>query len=1118
MADDTVSVTSFPGGPPIAPAARLTVCLLGPPEVFVNGEPALELRGQKILALLGYLVLESGRAHRRDTLAALLWPDQPDEQAFQNLRQTLTRLRRGLDDAHADPPHLLIEPHTIRFNRSSDYWLDVEAFRALLSSAEQHAHRRLEVCPACLSQLTRAAGLYRGELLAHVQPAGSFGLDEWLLLEREELGQHACSALRGLADARLARGDARGAAAVARRLLHLEPWDEAALRRLMDALAQGGSRNAALRTYQAFRRSLRAELGVEPEDETVALATALRKGAPRGRQRAMVAPPPSPATPLIGRQGELQAISDLLAVRGPRLLTVHGAGGCGKTRLALEIAGLQSGFWRDGVWFVPLNEALTTEALIGAVATAVGAGPDTAAEMQPLLDFLRPKEGLLILDGFEHLAASASFLDQVLRWAPEIHMLVTSRTRLGLASESALPLGGLSLPHAEPAAVSAAEGAGAVRLFVQAARRVAPAFRLTAQNVAPVARACLLVEGLPLGIELAAAWVRLYDPQQIAQQIEANLDFLHVPGADASERHGSLRGAFDYSLGLLSEAQRALLLRLSVFRGFTVDAAAQVAGADPVALDAFLDRSLVQPASTETHEGGPRRFNLHLALREYAAERLSEAPCDETATRSNHARYYLSFLRTRAAAVHGENAKPVQNEIQSELGNVRAAWRWAAAAGLRDELTHSLEPLAEFYSLKGYLREGETLMSEAAAAIPAGEAPDRHLASRLQVQQASFLRRLGEFDAAIRLAEDVAGRTMDERDALSEAMACWVWGEALWRQGDYASARGRLERGLAIARGLAEGDKVLAGSLNSLAGVCWRQADYAGARICLEECLQLPSHAGKTRLRSAALGNLGVVAVEQGDYPAAKSAYRQALEIERAIGEREGESISLTNLGNLSLYLGDYAEAEACYHQALAIHREIGARQNEAWTVGNVALLAHYRGDHEAAQGYAREALRTAQEIGDRALEATMWLELGHALLGLARPDAAAEAYRAALALRRELNQPNRAVEALAGLVAACLARGDGPQALANVEEILSHLASGPSALDGTLSPFQVYLTCYEVLEAVRDPRAAGLLAAGHDLLQGRAARIADEKLRRSFLDNVAVHRKLMEAVTGRAG
>ena len=1119
MADESLfEAHSLPAGQFIPPAVRLVLLLLGSPQVLVNGEPAIELKGQKVLALLAYLALEASRPHRREALAALFWPEQPEKQGLQNLRQTLSRLRRALHDEAADPPHLLIESQTIRFNRQSDYWLDVVAFQALLAAAERHPHRRLEVCPACLSQLARAVEVYRGELLAHLYPADSLAFDEWLLISREQLGQQVCTALQALANAHLAQGEYRAAARYARRLLRLEPWDETAQRLLLCALAQDQGRNAALRQYQTFHRALLAELGVEPEDETQALAAAIRGGTlSHGPLCAPATRLPVPVTPLIGRQPELQQIGEHLAGRERRLLTLYGPGGGGKSRLALEVAAGQAALWRDGAWFIPLAETSSPAALVDALAAVLGlpAGGQPV-DAKHLLDFLRPKELLLVLDGFEHLTAGASLLADILRWAPEVRILVTSRSRLGARGEWAMQLDGLKFPPEANANVAEAEDFSAIQLFVLSARRVAPDFHLTAENLPHVVRICRLVGGLPLGIELASAWVRLYRCQQIAEQIAGSLDFLHIPGTDESQGHGSLRGTFDYSYGLLSEPERALLRRLSVFRGgFTVAAARQIAGAAPPLLDSLLDKSLLQTSPA-------RRLDLHLTLREYAAGKLAEGPENEAGTRTEHGRFYMAFLRERQESIAGERVKEALDEIQGELSNIRAAWRWAATEGFGEELEGGLDALAGFYSHKGYLREAEAAFGE--AAVQAAALANQHLACRLLIQRAAFLRRLADYGQAIQVAQAAVARAQSAQEPLCEAMAAAVWGEALWRQGEFSAAREQLARALVLARALPDGGKVAADSLNSLAGVCWRQGNYAGARKCLEDCLQLASHTGRTRPRSIVLGNLGVVAVEQGDYVAARRCYREALDIEREIGERAGESVSLTNLGNLSLYLGAYTEAETYYQQALVIHRETGAREYEAWTLGNIGLLAHYRDDQEAAQGCARAALQMAQEIGDRAMQATMWLELGHALTGLARLGEAAEAYRESLALRRELDQPNMATESLAGLARVCQVQGDLGRAQAHVEEILQHLglnsvqptsdrepASGQT-LDGTLSPFQIYLTCCRILEAAQDARAQGILDTAHERLVARAARINDEKMRCSFLENVAAHRELVRA------
>ena len=1104
---------------------RLVLLLLGPPQVLVNGEAVMGLKkSQKALALLAYLAVEAHRPHSRAALATLFWPDQPEEQALQNLRQVLSRLRHAIGDRRANPPHLIAGRRTIQFNPQSDFWLDVAAFTTLLANTQHHRHRRLEACLTCVSQLAQAVECYRGDFLAGLHPAGGVAFDEWLLIERERLGQQACAALHALAGAHLSRGEPKAARRYARRLLRLDPWNEAAQRLLLRALASSEGRNAALEHYRAFRRALADELGVEPGDETLALAEQIRAGTLVDMQpRTPTSHFPTPATPFVGREAERKQINDSLAGPDQRLLTLYGPGGSGKTRLALEIAAKQPPLWHDGVWFVPLAEAPAAEGLGDALAAALdlqaSGGPLEAAQ---LIDFLRPKELLLILDSFEHLVDGAPLLRDVLRGAPQVKILVTSRTRLGLRGEWAMQLGGLDVPAESPATVAEAEDYSAVQLFVQNARRVAPDFTLLPENLPHVARICQLVAGLPLGVELAAAWVRLFPCRQIADEIERSPDFLHNDNSrqnNSPERQHSLRATFEYSYNLLSEAERPLFRKLSVFRGgFMVEAARQVAGAAPSGLASLLDKSLLQTSPS-------RRLDVHLTLRDYAAEKLAESPQEEEATRERHGCFYLAFLREREDALQGERQKEVLDEIRLEMGNVRAAWRWAAAQARLSEIDASTLGLSRFYIQTSLLREGETTFGNAADRLLAFAPEDgetRRVAGQLRLKQASFLLRRGRYPQLAQAAQAAIELAQKAQDAVSEAYGAFYWGAALWSQGEYEPARTQLERALSLVRAMggdaAPGEgrtaaKVEGRCLNLLAGVCWSQGRHAEAKIYLEQMLPLFTRLGDHTSKAAALGNLGILASDQGDYAEAKTRYEQALRIHQEVGHPQGQSTGYVNLGELCLSLGAYAEAEAHLQQALDINREIGARQREATVLAYFGLLSHYLGEDETAREYSQQALQLAQEVGDRSRQGMAWMMLGHALLGLGRLEDAAEAYHNSVALRRELDQPNLAMEPLAGLARVALAQEDPMQAQAHVEEILSHLETG--TLDGTTAPFQVYLTCYRVLRANHDLRAQEVLATAYHLLHERAARITDEEMRRSFLKNVAAHREIVREVEG---
>lgn len=1104
------------------------VCLLGPPRVLVAGEETLGPGAKKVMALLAYLVVEADRPHSRWTLAALLWPDQPPPQALQALRQTLSRLRRALGDgtpsrdSPAAPPHLLIEHQTVQFNRQSDYWLDVGAFRTLLARTGDHRHRRLDACPACVARLGEAAELYCGEFLATFHPAGSPSLDEWLLMQREGLQQQACLALQALASSYLARGEPEEARQYARRLLSLDPWNEAAQRLMLRALLLVEGRNAALQHYNAFRQELAGELGVKPEDATQDLVAQIRTGALTGMRPREPAAFPTPPTPFVGRQAERQRLDDYLASGDRRLLTLYGPGGIGKTRLALATAADQAPLWRDGVWFVPVADVPDPAHLPEALAARLKQpGADRPLDAAQLVGFLRSKELLLILDSFEHLAAGAALILAILRWAPEVRILVTSRTCLGLEGEWALHLGGLEVPPEPVATVADAEGCSAVQLFVQSARRAAPDFALSPTNLPHVVRICRLVAGLPLGIELAAAWVRLFPSRQIADQIQKSPDFLHNPRMESTERHHSLRATFQYSYKLLPRPEQVLFRRLSVFRGgFTPDAASQVVGASPSQLSRLLDRSLLQALPS-------RRLDLHPVLRDYAAEELASGRHEEWETRARHCRTYLSFVQEREGLLRGEDPKEVLEEIEAELGNLRQAWGWALSQAWIEEIEASIGALSHFYDLAGMYREALELFGSAAdrmLVLAPEEAAAWRARGRLLVEQSRFLLQSADYARASKVAESAAGLAHRGQDDLAQATARRIWGEALWRQGDHPAARSQLESALVMARTVVDtagtagraARQVEIDCLSSLGAACWIHGDRDQARGFLQQALQMATADHNRHDEAKLLTSLGVCALEEGRYAEARDRFRQSLSMRRALGDRRGESITLGNLGNLLLYLGAYAQARAHYERALCIQQQTGARNDEALSVGNMSLVYHYLGEDGTALEYSRQALQIAQETGELRTEGAMWMKLGHALAGLGVLDEAARAYQNSVALRRQMGWTNVATEPLAGLARVALAVGDLAQAEACAREILEHLATG--TLDGTIAPLEILLTCYRVLAAADDPRAGQVLDMTHERLQERAARISDREMQRSFLEDVPYHREIVRALAAARG
>jgi len=565
--------------------------------------------------------------------------------------------------------------------------------------------------------------LYRGELLRGVDTYEDTPFEEWLFFSREELRQKVINALHALAQYHYEQGQFDLTETYTARLLYLNDLDEVGLRLQMQVSALRGLRNRALQRYQEFKHRLAAELDAEPEPETVALVNDIQAGkelkppGPSQRRNTLLTSQlisasalPNMLVPFVGREAELRQMAKLLAGRDCRLLTLVGPGGSGKTRLAMRAAADDVPDWSDGVWLVALDDpsagADLETALINALRIPITDSAQTTRFQ--IYDFLRAKELLLVLDNFERMIEQADLVKSLLYHVPKLKVIVTSRQWLGIKGEHVMQMRGLDFPTDDVASLTNdvasltnddftpldeeeelaqwAQGYSAVHLFVEDARRAEPRFELSPQNVGDIVRICQLVDGLPLAIEMASAWVRIFPCDQILARVEQNVDFLTSRTKDGPQRHASFRESFEYSWRLLSEEQREMFMKMTVFRGcFSMQAALEVTGASLDDLISLRDRFLLRQCSGH-------RFDVHPLLRQYVAQRLTLYKDLTQEVRDRHSDYYLAFLTERAP---GLTAK----EIQHDVGNIRAAWQWAAENDPLEARKLSLDSLARFPEL-----------------------------------------------------------------------------------------------------------------------------------------------------------------------------------------------------------------------------------------------------------------------------------------------------------------------------------------------------------------------------------------------------------------------------------
>lgn len=991
--------------------SHLAMALLGGFQATLNGTPITAFETDKGRALLAYLAAEASRPHRREALIGLLWPNMPESSARHNLSQCLFNLRQVLGDHQAEPPFLLISRETLQFNPISRHTLDLAAFTTLLNDCEAHPHPRLETCTHCLPRLQQAIALYQGDFLAQFFLADSAAFEEWALVQRESLHRRVMAALVALADHYEQAGDGAAGIRICQRQLELDPWREETHRQLMRLLAQSGQRSAALVQYETCRRVLVSELGVEPVAETKALYQQIkdedgRRKDEREKPSSSFRLPlslPNPLTPFLGRERELSELDHLLTDPACRLVTLVGPGGIGKTRLALQVAASKQDGFTHGAAFVSLASLTAGNLFIPTVATAAGLTFYGASDPEAqLLNYLREKELLLVLDNLEHLLPDEQVIacvGDILQAAPGIKLLATSREPLNIQGEWVFEVEGLG----EPAAL----------LFAQSARRTRASFELTAEDQAAVAQICRLVDGLPLGIELAASWVRVLSCAEIAHEIERNLDFLTTSARDASERHRSMRAVFDHSWQLLSVGERQGIQRLVVFRGgFHRTAAEEIAGVSLGLLSALVSKSLLR----RTAAG---RYDLHELTRQYAAARLQEEPSAERTVRNRHAAFYLTLLQTHEPALFSRRQKETLAELKAELDNIRAAWEEAVIQRQLDLLRHASFALLYFYNVRNYFQEGEILFRRAVGMVQ------------------------------LWLAEIEADAVASERARLEAG-----WGDLLAHQAYFTRRQGRnaeaaqlYQASLALLRKQPE-PEALARTLTLYGALCWTMGQFDEARRCLQESLPIFQELKNEWQQALCLALMGMVAHEQGSYPEAYRFLNQAMTRFRTLGDPHVITFAGNFFSRTAQALGRTAEVRDLLQEGLHLAQETGDRFSMGLMFERLAIVAQTEGDELEARRLLVESVTRYREVGDPWSLSRALNLLGHLDLGRGELDQARESFRQALQTAVVTQVTPGALDALAGLAVLAAQEGQSEAALSLIVCILAHPASTQEAKD----------------------------------------------------------------------
>jgi DNA-binding SARP family transcriptional activator len=998
---------------------KLTICLLGSFRAELEGETVRTFATDKVRALLAYLAVEAQSTHQREALADLLWPNYPEWRSRRNLNQALYSLRNTMGArSPSEQPLLLSTPETIRLNPAADIWSDVGEFTLLIDACNRHAHRSPDACEPCQERFQRAVALYQGDFLADLSVRDSAAFDEWCLACRERYRRLAQCALAGLASSYEVRGQIPQAIEAARRLADLDPYDDRAIQGLMRLLAACGKRGEALAVFEHFRRSLHADLGIQPDSDTQELYARLRLQ----RETEPASPVrytnlPASLSPLIGREAELAGVQQcLLEAAGPgnstscRLLTILGPGGSGKSRLALEAArGLRDNF-ADGVYQVQISPLVSFQSFLPTLSSALQLHlQETRAPLPQVQDYLRNKELLLVLDGCETMLDGAPLFLELLHSAPDLKMLVTSRLRLNVEEEQVYRLGGLQYVSADDPA--AAAQCAAVRLFTSAARRARLEFNLDSENIEAVAAICSEVQGLPLAILLAASWVGVLSPAEILDTMRHSLDFLQTEWSDLPARQRSMRLTFDYSWNMLETSDRRHFQGLCVFRSaFTRQAAEAVAETSVAELRRLVDKSLLIPLAGDW-------YDVHDLLRQYGLEKLQQDQPLSDLVHGRYSRYFLEKLSEWGPGLTDARQPETLSLMSAKINDLRSAWNLACEGADIERLSSALRGFCLYYEQSNRMAEGCSLCQETLASLTVSQAPsDRLFLARLHAWLTRFHRLLGEVDLAHQnleearsLLEGLAESSLDLRAA--QALLHLEAAEQVFTS-DIALARRCLETSLALYRSI--GDAWRTAMVLTRLGTNYHYAgDFAFSDVLIHEALGIYQQLGMSIGVANTQRMLAQTMFRTGKADNAIALMSEVIQISQENGDKAQASLDMRVLGISLIFAGRFDQGVPLLKNALELAEVMGVLYEIAFINLIWGMAEMNCGMYTSAREHSLQSLELARNHGFQREEAGGLWTLGCIALVESAPEVARLFFRESIALYRRVGHQDELVWAL---------------------------------------------------------------------------------------------------------
>ena len=1036
--------------------ASLQINVLGKFEVILNGEVLTWFPTDRVRALLLILAVDPQKLQARSTLASMLWSESPDKLARRSFRGCLMRLRKLLGDS-ADEI-VIATRQTVHLESAES---DINTLLSLANSNQ----------PA---DLKAAADLIAGEFAHGFYLKNSPLFDDWLHDQRQALVQQNIQLLQTLlthvtdTDSRLQ---------YAQQLVALSPYDDGTHRTIMAAWADAGNVPAALAHFDNYAKSLNDNLSAKPELETRNLHAQLLTSISHGP--IVLHGFPAQVTPFIGRDQEQANILEQLLKEECRMITLLGVGGMGKTRLAIEVAQqLKGSQFEDGAYFVPLVTVTTADDVLASLHRALDLptqGNDLEAQ---LLDYLRDKRLLLVLDNLEQLAGKLGFLARLLQHAPSVKILATSRDVVGISAEHRYPISGISNLHE------------ASSILWSAIQRVAPDFDLSATNMAIGARICEQLHGVPLALELAATWVSTLDIDSIRSEIEQAYNFLESPMLDTPDRHRSLGAIFEHSWQLLEPERQTILAGTSIFRGgFDFAAARAVLGAGIHDLRRLVEQSLLVKRDK-------MRYAPHELIRQFSAEKLAALHPDTT--RSAHAKYYLTLVAGFEDKLITLDALQAREKISLDLDNIVSAWRYALANNWLEDIAKALCALTRFYQLTGRYSEGSKLFVETIDQLDVQT--DATLLAQLYAGCALLYQKQTQYDASIAAVQQALAAAKSVRGKTTIADSLRTWGRSLRARGDYRLAMPKLQEALAACEG-EQTNAIRADILGDLALIAAYGIAPAAAIELATKGLDAVRQSGDKMGEAFSILVLAFARMQNQYLSDALRLAEEGLALSKHMGDRVNEALGYFMRGRARFFAGNFTDGNNDLIKSRVLYQAIDQH------LGQIIVLTALANSYlEVGDGAA--VLHHTSSINTLPQAKGTYFHWGHSLALQGQAHTLLGEYNNARKKWAMLEQLTiqHGLPATVGysikthLGALELIEHSAESALEQVTTTVDELMQYP---DFEYAEIRLILILYKILTANNDPRAEQILEYGHKKLMRDADRIEDVAQRRSYLENI---------------